>query len=53
MQLKAKSTLHPVDETQVLSYLRKSMMRLSLLMNRHDVRFVDGVLRVIRGYSSI
>lgn len=52
VELKAKTALHPVDEAQVLSHLRLLKLRLGLLINFHEVRLVDGVRRVINGYSS-
>lgn len=50
VELKAKSTIHPVDEAQVLSHLRLLNMRLGLLINFHEVKLVDGVRRIINGY---
>ncbi len=50
VELKAKSTIHPVDEAQVLSHLRLLKLRLGLLINFHEVKLVDGVRRVINGY---
>ena len=50
VELKAKSVLHPVDETQVLSHLRLLKLRLGLLINFHEVKLADGVRRVIHGY---
>ncbi|MFM7515633.1 MAG: GxxExxY protein, partial [Pirellula sp.] len=50
VELKAKTTLHPVDEAQVLSHLRLLKMRLGLLVNFHEVKLVDGVRRIINGY---
>jgi GxxExxY protein len=51
VELKAKSTLHPVDEAQLLSHLRLLKLRLGLLINFHEVKLVDGVRRVINGYE--
>jgi len=50
VELKAKSSIHPVDEAQVLSHLRLLKLRLGLLINFHEVKLVDGVRRVINGY---
>jgi len=50
VELKAKSTIHPVDEAQVLSHLRLLNIRLGLLINFHEVKLVDGVRRIINGY---
>ncbi len=49
VELKAKSTIHPVDEAQTLSHLRLLKLRLGLLINFHEVRVVDGVRRIING----
>jgi GxxExxY protein len=51
VELKAKSSIHPVDEAQVLSHLRLLKLRLGLLINFHEVKLVDGVRRVINGYE--
>ncbi len=50
VELKAKSTIHPVDEAQVLSHLRLLKLRLGLLINFHEVKLVNGVRRIINGY---
>ena len=49
VELKAKSTIHPVDEAQALSHLRLLNMRLGLLINFHEAKLVNGVRRVING----
>lgn len=51
VELKAKTTIHPVDEAQVLSHLRLIKLRLGLLINFHEVKLVDGVRRIINGYQ--
>lgn len=50
VELKAKTTIHPVDEAQLLSHLRLLKMRLGLLVNFHEVKLVNGVRRIINGY---
>jgi GxxExxY protein len=50
VELKAKSTIHPVDQAQVLSHLRLMRLRVGLLINFHEVKLVDGVHRIINGY---
>ncbi len=50
VELKAKTTIHPIDESQVLSHLRLLKLRLGLLINFHEVKLVDGVHRIINGY---
>lgn len=49
VELKAKSTIHPVDKAQVLSHLRLLNLRFGLLINFHEVRLVDGVSRIVNG----
>lgn len=50
VELKAKSTIHPVDKAQTLSHLRLMNLRIGLLINFHEVKLVDGVNRIINGY---
>ena len=50
VELKAKSTIHPVDKAQVLSHLRLLDFRVGLLVNFHEERLVDGVGRIVNGY---
>ena len=49
VELKAKTTIHPVDEAQTLSHLRLLKLRLGLLINFHEEKLVDGVRRIING----
>lgn len=51
VELKAKTTIHPVDKAQVLSHLRLIGLRIGLLINFHEVRLVDGVNRIVNGYE--
>lgn len=51
VELKAKTTIHPVDKAQVLSLLRLIGLRIGLLINFHEVRLVDGVNRIVNGYE--
>lgn len=51
VELKAKSAIHPVDKTQVLSHLRLLNIRFGLLINFHEERVVDGVSRIVNGYG--
>ena len=50
VELKAKTTIHPVDKAQALSHLRLLNLRFGLLINFHEERLVDGVYRIINGY---
>jgi len=51
VELKAKSSIHPVDKAQTLSHLRSLNLRVGLLVNFHEVRLVDGVSRIVNGYE--
>ncbi len=51
IELKAKSTIHPIDEAQTLSHLRLLKLRVGLLINFHEVKLVDGVRRIVNGYE--
>ena len=51
VELKAKTTIHPVDKAQTLSHLRMTNLRVGLLINFHEVKLVDGISRIINGYE--
>ena len=50
VELKAKTTIHPVDKAQTLSHLRLLKLRVGLLINFHEEKLIDGVHRIINGY---
>ena len=50
VELKAKSSIHPIDRAQTLSHLRLLELRVGLLINFHVERLVDGVDRIVNGY---
>ena len=50
VELKAKSSIHPIDRAQTLSHLRLLDLRFGLLINFHVERLVDGVDRIVNGY---
>ena len=50
VELKAKTTIHPVDKAQTLSHLRLLGLRVGLLINFHEEKLVGGVSRIINGY---
>ena len=50
VELKAKTKLHPIDEAQLISYLRLLDLRLGLLINFHEQKVTDGVKRVLNGF---
>ncbi len=52
VELKAKSTIHPVDKAQVLSHLKLLNLRFGLLINFHEPRVVDGISRIVNGYEN-
>ena len=53
VELKAKSSIHPVDKSQVLSHLRLLNLRFGLLINFHEEKLVDGVSRIVNGYDDV
>jgi GxxExxY protein len=51
VELKAKSSLHPIDKAQTLSHLRLMGLSCGLLINFHEVKLVDGVHRIVNKYQ--
>jgi len=51
VELKAKSTIHPIDKAQLLSHLRLAGKSVGLLINFHEPRLVDGVTRIVNNYQ--
>lgn len=47
IELKAKSTIHPIDKAQTLSHLRLMHLQVGLLINFHEVKLVDGLHRIV------
>jgi len=50
VELKAKSSIPPVDRAQTLSHLRLLGLRIGLLINFHEEKLVDGIVRIVNGY---
>ncbi|MBA3237606.1 MAG: GxxExxY protein [Parachlamydiaceae bacterium] len=50
VELKAKTTIHPVDKAQTLSHLRLMNLQVGLLINFHNEKLTDGIHRIINGY---
>lgn len=50
IELKAKSTIHPIDKAQLLSYLRLANKAVGLLINFHEVKLTDGISRIVNNY---
>jgi len=51
VELKAKTTIHPVDKAQTLSHLRLLGLQVGLLISFHEARLVDGISRIVNGYE--
>jgi GxxExxY protein len=47
LEIKAVTTFLPAHESQLLTYLRMSQLRIGLLMNFHAPRLKDGLRRLI------
>ena len=50
VELKAKTTIHPIDHAQTLSHLRLLKLTVGLLVNFHEVKLIDGLNRIVNGY---
>ena len=53
MEVKCKEILHPVDEAQLLSYLRLLDLRVGLLINFHVPVLKDGIRRMVNEYQDL
>ena len=51
IELKAKSTIHPVDKAQTLSHLRLMNLTVGLLINFHEVKLIDGLHRIVNNFQ--
>lgn len=47
VELKVSESLHPVNEAQVLTYLRFSGKRIGLLLNFNVLKMKDGIRRMV------
>ena len=50
VELKCKEILHPVDEAQLLSYLRLLNIPVGLLISFHVAVLKDGIKRMVNNY---
>jgi GxxExxY protein len=50
VEAKAKESLHPIDEAQLLSHLRLLNLQVGLLINFHGVVLKDGIKRMVNNY---
>ena len=51
VELKAKTTIHPIDKAQTLSHLRLMKLNVGLLMNFHEAKLIDGLHRIVNNYK--
>jgi GxxExxY protein len=47
VEVKARETIHPIDKSQTLTYLRLSGMKLGLLINFHEPLLKNGITRIV------
>lgn len=52
VEVKCKEALHPVDQAQLLSYLRLMDLRVGLLINFHVAVLKDGIKRMVNYYEN-
>ena len=50
VELKACAGMDPLFKAQLLSYLRLSNKELGLLINFHNFKLTEGIVRVVNGY---
>jgi GxxExxY protein len=53
VEIKCKEAIHPVDESQLLSYLRLLDLRVGLLINFHVLMLKDGIKRMVNNYHDV
>lgn len=53
VEIKCKEALHPVDQAQLLSYLRLLDLQVGLLINFHVVVLKDGIKRMVNHYQDV
>jgi len=50
VEIKCKEALHPVDQAQLLSYLRLLNLHVGLLINFHSAVLKEGLKRMVNNY---
>jgi len=50
VEIKCKEALHPVDQAQLLSYLRLLNLHVGLLINFHSTVLKEGLKRMANNY---
>ena len=53
VEVKCKEATHPVDQAQLLSYLRLLDLQVGLLINFHVVALKDGIKRMVNHYQDV
>ncbi len=53
VEIKCKEAIHPVDQAQLLSYLRLLDLRVGLLINFHVLMLKDGIKRMVNNYHDV
>ena len=53
VEIKCKEAIHPVDQAQLLSYLRLLDLRVGLLINFHVLMLKDGIKRMVNNYQDL
>ena len=53
VEVKCKEAIHPVDQAQLLSYLRLLDLQVGLLINFHVVALKDGIKRRVNHYQDV
>ena len=53
VEIKCKDAFHPVDEAQLLSYLRLLDLRVGLLINFHVATLKEGIRRMVNNYEDL
>lgn len=47
---KAVKQIHPIDESQLLNYLRISNLQVGLILNFHSMKMKDGIFRYVNNF---
>jgi len=50
VEVKAVESLHPVHQSQLLSYLKLSDKKVGLLINFHELHLKDGIKRMVNNF---
>ncbi|HWZ76767.1 MAG TPA: GxxExxY protein [Candidatus Sulfotelmatobacter sp.] len=53
VEVRCKEAIHPVDQAQLLSYLRLLDLQVGLLINFHVVELKDGIKRMVNHYQDV